>query len=353
MSINNTSGNMAQYPLISFLVLGYNQEHYIREAVAGAFAQTYSPLEIILSDDCSQDRTFDIMREMAEAYHGPHQVVLNQNPENLGISGHVSNVLQLALGDLLVAAAGDDVSLPVRTSALYEAWLSRGASAHSVFSNAVIIDGDGKTLGDWFPTPWVMDLSLKDAVFANDIGLLGCAHMFTRQTFDVFGPLHPGSLQEDSAIAFRSLILGKLEYVPLTLVQYRRHGSNLWQTRGDPMFRDMARRRRWLKGEVATLEAKMSDLATGLKLGLVKTADGEVFIAKIRHNLEDTRFELELAEAGVVGRVARGIHALSCRQHSLIKVADLFIDSFQHRTVSRFWRSLRKRFPGERIGAKR
>jgi len=39
-------------PLLTFALFGYNQEQYIREAVEGAFAQTYSPLEIILSDDC-------------------------------------------------------------------------------------------------------------------------------------------------------------------------------------------------------------------------------------------------------------------------------------------------------------
>jgi glycosyltransferase involved in cell wall biosynthesis len=36
------------HPLVSFAVLGYRQEQYIREAIEGAFAQTYSPLEIIL-----------------------------------------------------------------------------------------------------------------------------------------------------------------------------------------------------------------------------------------------------------------------------------------------------------------
>jgi glycosyltransferase involved in cell wall biosynthesis len=42
--------------------------------VEGAFSQTYSPLEIILSDDCSSDRTFEIMEEMAREYQGPHLV---------------------------------------------------------------------------------------------------------------------------------------------------------------------------------------------------------------------------------------------------------------------------------------
>ena len=48
-------------PLITFALMAYNQEQLIEEAVAGALAQTYSPLEIILSDDCSTDRTFSIM----------------------------------------------------------------------------------------------------------------------------------------------------------------------------------------------------------------------------------------------------------------------------------------------------
>jgi len=47
-------------PLITFALFAYNQERFIREAVQGAFSQTYSPLEIIMSDDCSKDRTFDI-----------------------------------------------------------------------------------------------------------------------------------------------------------------------------------------------------------------------------------------------------------------------------------------------------
>ena len=81
-------------PLVSFAVIAYNQERFIREAIEGAFAQTYEPLEIILSDDCSPDRTFDIMQEMAAAYDGPHKVVLNRNEPNLGLVPHVNRILE-------------------------------------------------------------------------------------------------------------------------------------------------------------------------------------------------------------------------------------------------------------------
>ena len=38
-------------PLISFILITYNQEDFVRDALDGAFNQTYSPLEIIITDD--------------------------------------------------------------------------------------------------------------------------------------------------------------------------------------------------------------------------------------------------------------------------------------------------------------
>src|SRR5258708_29983030 len=113
-------------PLLTFSIGAYNQEPFIRQAVLGAFAQTYSPLQIILSDDCSSDRTFDIMAEMAAAYRGPHEVVLNRNPKNVGLVAHINRVVQLTRGELLVVSAGDDISLPHRTTATWESWEATG-----------------------------------------------------------------------------------------------------------------------------------------------------------------------------------------------------------------------------------
>jgi len=76
-------------PLVTFALFAYNQEKYIREAVDVAFSQTYQPLEIILSDDCSSDRTFEIMQEMAAAYVGPHDVRVRQSEVNRGLIDHV------------------------------------------------------------------------------------------------------------------------------------------------------------------------------------------------------------------------------------------------------------------------
>ena len=99
-------------------IKAYDQESLIAEAVAGAFAQTWSPLEIILSDDGSPDGTFRVMQELAAAYTGPHRVVLNRNPKNLGIAGHMNRLARLVSARLWVDSAGDDISEPQRVARL-------------------------------------------------------------------------------------------------------------------------------------------------------------------------------------------------------------------------------------------
>lgn len=119
-------------PLVTFVLFAYNQEKYIREAVESTLAQTYTPLEIILSDDCSQDSTFAIMQELAAAYRGPHQVRAVQTPHNLGLIQHVLLRGREARGEIVVVAAGDDVSAPGRVSALVPAFGPGIGAAYSL-----------------------------------------------------------------------------------------------------------------------------------------------------------------------------------------------------------------------------
>lgn len=122
------SENRAQWPpLVTFAIFTFNQEKFVREAIQAAFAQTYEPMEIILSDDCSSDQTLEILQTMAREYRGTKHVIARQTKSNCGTLLHVAEVAKLARGELLVLAAGDDVSKPQRTSTLVEAWQDSGA----------------------------------------------------------------------------------------------------------------------------------------------------------------------------------------------------------------------------------
>ena len=51
-------------PKVSFLLLCYNQERFVKDAVQGALDQDYANIEIIISDDASSDSTMEIINEV-------------------------------------------------------------------------------------------------------------------------------------------------------------------------------------------------------------------------------------------------------------------------------------------------
>jgi len=129
-------------PLVTFALFTYNQERFVQEAIEAAFAQTYEPLEIIFSDDCSSDKTFDLLQEAAQSYKGPHSVSVRQTPNNLGTLLHVASVAKVSKGDFFVLAAGDDISKPNRVERLAKQLMSTGA--WGVFSKFDRINDKGE-----------------------------------------------------------------------------------------------------------------------------------------------------------------------------------------------------------------
>jgi len=212
--------NNNPYPLLTFFIFAYNQEAYIAEACKAALLQDYSPLEIIFSDDCSDDRTYDIMKTVSESYQGPHSIKLNRNPQNLGLIDHVNISFQISSGELIVAAAGDDVSLKHRVSRIAEAYLASDRSALVIHSNVRKIDENGYDLGEWIPPVITQEMDLGD--IAISLGLyIGATGAWSKKLFEDFGPLYYKNAYEDSTLGFRAALTDSLLYINESLVNYR------------------------------------------------------------------------------------------------------------------------------------
>lgn len=212
------------HPLVSFVLLTYNQEKFIEEAVRSALLQTYRPLEIIISDDASADRTFELAKTLIGEYQGPHHVIGRVNARNMGINSHLNIGVKEAKGEFIVVAAGDDVSLPDRVEKLVRKWQS-GVSG--VFSNATIIDTKGKTK-DIFVRPGYKHMAnWHEMVLAGTHGAWGCTLAWEKRVFEIFGDMPENIVGEDSVIPFRCALLNGLSYVDEPLVQYRDHGENV------------------------------------------------------------------------------------------------------------------------------
>ena len=204
----------------TFFLITYNQEQYVREAIEGAFSQTYSPLEIVISDDCSTDGTFRIIEEMCEKYDGPHTLVINRNRNNLGLIGHINRITSLSSGELIVYAAGDDISLPDRTEKLVERYISSGFKASLIHSAVYLIDNDGNRAGIRQPPEISVGLDTGEMAVSSAL-IIGATSAFTRHIEEIFGPITYSKCVEDLVMGFRSALTGGLEFLDEPLIMYR------------------------------------------------------------------------------------------------------------------------------------
>lgn len=210
-------------PLVSLLLIAFNQQATIAEAIAGALAQTYAPLEIIVSDDASDDDTFGAMQAAVAGYRGPHRLVLNRNAHNLGIGAHLSRLVALSHGELLVVAAGDDVSLPQRCERIVDAWLASGEKLDLIASALTDIDASGRAHATIVPSDLSAYRNAADWL-ARPPHVVGAAQAWTRRVFDRFGPLPEGTVAEDLIMVFRAIVSGGASTLAEPLVRYRRGG---------------------------------------------------------------------------------------------------------------------------------
>lgn len=210
-----------QRPLVTFALFAYNQEQFIEDAVKGAFDQNYAPLEIILSDDCSTDRTFDLMVSLADAYRGPHKIILNRNARNLNIAGHINTINRLARGELVIVAAGDDVSLADRSSQIVNAWIRTNKQAGLLHSACRVIDESGAVLKD-LACPCLDALSSIEKTATSNAFVIGATEAWSKSVFDFYGDLRSDVVHEDRALPFRSLLSQRsIVYIDEPLVNYR------------------------------------------------------------------------------------------------------------------------------------
>lgn len=213
----------SERPLLSLILITYKQQQTVGAALKAALAQTYSPLEVIVSDDASPDGSFAVLEALAASYHGPHRVVLNRNEHNLGIGGNLSKAVSLSRGEMLVVAAGDDVSVPHRCERIAQAWEASGRRVDLIASNLVDLDEGGCVHDVMVPSDLAQYRTPADWVASRPY-VIGAAQAWTRRLFDRFGPLPLGVVAEDLIMVFRAICAGGAIRLDEPLVQYRRGG---------------------------------------------------------------------------------------------------------------------------------
>ncbi|WP_307261167.1 glycosyltransferase [Oligosphaera ethanolica] len=239
------ANSLGTTPRFSFLMITYNQEQYIADALNSALAQDYPNLEIIVSDDCSSDQTFAIATDIASNYRGPHKIILNRNEPNLGIGGNFYKAYTLSSGEWLFMAAGDDISLPNRCRVVAEA-IPKYPRALAFGTNIKVIDGDN-TLRGYIGIPSPLQP--------------GAALAWHRSIFSQFPALAPSNKMEDFPLMTRPFFLNKqLVMLPEVALHYRIDGHSFTGINRNTALKVMRYKVVLTDMTVACVEQRLRDL---------------------------------------------------------------------------------------------
>ncbi len=98
---------LCKKPLVTVQMVTYNHEAYIRQAIEGVLSQEVSfEYELIIGEDCSQDRTREICLEYQRQY--PEKVRLLWGDKNVGMSANNRRVAVKSRGEFIALCEGDD-----------------------------------------------------------------------------------------------------------------------------------------------------------------------------------------------------------------------------------------------------
>lgn len=97
---------MSDSPTVSVLVTVYNREKYLRDCIQSILNSSFTDFEVIVVDDCSQDGSLALARELALA---DQRVRVFANESNLGDYGNRREAASKARGRYLKYVDADDL----------------------------------------------------------------------------------------------------------------------------------------------------------------------------------------------------------------------------------------------------
>ena len=212
--------NSAAPGTISVLLPAYNAERYILQSVQSVLGQTYEDFELLVVDDCSTDRTAEVLASIRD----PRLRVM-RNATNLGVVGTLNRAMGAARGRFIARTDADDYCFPTRF-AKQKAFLDGNPGVLLVgtrmfnLENGVVAQNPRVADTDPQVLRWQQQITNRvghpSMMFrAEVVGRLGT---YLREGF---------KYAEDFDFTHRVLGIGEVAVLPEQLMIYRLHGTNL------------------------------------------------------------------------------------------------------------------------------
>ncbi len=113
----------------------YNAANYIQETIESVLSQDYEEFELLIIDDCSKDKTWDIMQK----YKRHLRVRLSRNKINFGVGKTRNKLVGLALGEYITPCDADDIMLQGNLKR-HSIFLDNNPKYGAVYSDMLVLE---------------------------------------------------------------------------------------------------------------------------------------------------------------------------------------------------------------------
>lgn len=213
---------------IDVLLATYNGEKYIKEQIDSILNQSYKNIRLIISDDCSKDKTQEILKEYEKK---DNRIELHIQEKNLGVVKNIEFLLKQVKNKYYMLSDQDDVWLPEKIEKSLETLLKNNVDL--VFGDLEVVDQDLKTMYPSFGDFMLLNKKIHKYINSNRLNYIyncvtGCTILAKKETIQKILPLPKKSkyLIHDHWIGLMTSIYGKVAYMPEKYIKYRQHGNN-------------------------------------------------------------------------------------------------------------------------------
>lgn len=217
-------------PRVSVAIIAYRHERYIARALESALEQRAPfPIEIVVGDDASPDRTGEIIRRIASTHAA--QVRAIHHTANVGGARNLAAVLAACRGEFVALLEGDDYWIEPHKLARQVEWLDRHPDCPAVCHYGILVDQDDRKIGET-PGPALRPerIDLPTALLGNPMPTASL--VYRRALMPQLPAWAEGLFMQDAPIAAELASLGALHVMPGFWSAYRMHGGGMWTSAG-------------------------------------------------------------------------------------------------------------------------
>lgn len=210
--------------LVSILIPAYNAERSLADTLRSAIAQTWRATEVIVIDDGSTDRTFDVAR----TFQGPSVKVVSQ--PNMGAAAARNQALRLAQGSYIQWLDADDLLGPEKVAKQMEL-AHRYGDPRLLFSCAWAHFMYRPRAASFSPTALWADLPALEWMllkWSKNLHMQTATWLVSRELSETAGPWNTQLLGDDDGEYFARVVLASrgVRFAPDARVFYRVVGTS-------------------------------------------------------------------------------------------------------------------------------